>query len=348
MVEPMNHLFEPYAIRDVTLRNRSVMAPMCQYSAKNDGHATPWHQVHLGSRAVGGVGLILVEATAVEPRGRISTGDLGLWNDTQIDPLRSICAFCETQGAVIGVQLAHAGRKAGTSHQGHWKDESVAPSAVPFATNWRIPHELSTSEIADVVGSFVAAARRSIEAGFRVLELHGAHGYLISSFTSPLANRRTDAYGGDIHGRARFAVEVASSVRAVMPNGMPLLMRLSGSDLDPTGNSVEDMAVVAKMVHEVGVDIIHVSAGGNSPTGPVGRTNMVELAAHIRQAACVPTIGVGDIRTAEQADDVIRSGKADLVALGRELLRNPYWPLAAARALDKDMEYPQQYLGARD
>ncbi len=344
----MSRLFEPYTIRGITLRNRVVMAPMCQYSAGDDGHATPWHQVHLGSRAVGGVGLLIAEATAVERRGRISAGDLGLWDDDQIDPLRSITSFCKEHGAVVGVQLAHAGRKAGSSQQGHWEDQSVAPSAAPFGDGWHAPQELSVADIAEVVESFVDAARRAVAAGYEVIELHGAHGYLISSFTSPLANHRTDVYGGDIRGRARFAVEVAVAVRAVIPEGMPLLMRVSGSDLVAAGNTVEDMAVVAAMVHDAGVDVVHVSAGGNSASGPVARFNMIDLAAHIRRQAGVPTIGVGDIRTAEQAEDVIVSEKSDLVALGRELLRSPYWPLAAARTLGVDVDYPEQYESVKD
>lgn len=344
----MSLLFEPYPIRGVTLRNRIVMAPMCQYSAEDDGRATSWHQVHLGSRAIGGVGLILTEATAIERRGRISTGDLGLWDDTQIAPLRSITAFCKEHGATIGIQLAHAGRKAGTSQRGHWDDQSIAPSPLPFDDGWRAPHQPDVDEISAVIRSFVGAARRAVEAGFEVIELHGAHGYLISSFTSPLANHRKDAYGGDIRKRARFANEVARAVRDAIPEGMPLLMRVSGTDLAPEGNTVENMAIAAKMIHESGVDIVHVSAGGNSPNRPAARFNMVDFAAHIRREAGVSTIGVGDIRTAEQAEEVLASGKADLVALGRELLRNPYWPLATAQELGVELEHPRQYESAKN
>ncbi len=302
----------------------------------------------LGARAIGGAGLIIAEATAVEPRGRISKEDLGLWDDSQIEPLRPVVTFCRELGATMAVQLAHAGRKAGTRVQGQWDDTSVAPSAVPFDEGWKPPHALSADEIPEVVGAFATAARRAIEAGYQAIEIHGAHGYLISSFMSPLANRRDDSYGGDIAARSRFACEVLQAVRAAIPTDAPLLIRISASDLDPAGNTVDDTAVAARLLSEAGADLIDVSSGGNTPGPGSSSTHTVEFSAAIRERAGVPAVTVGDIRDPHVADAIIREGRADLVALGRELLRDPFWPMRAARELGIERQWPAQYRQAEE
>lgn len=349
----MAHLFESFRLRSMTLRNRIGMSPMCQYSAE-EGLATDWHLVHLGARAAGGAGLVLVEATAVEARGRISPYDLGLWQAAQIEPLARITRFVRGQGAVPGIQLAHAGRKAGTArpweggqplHDEHGGWTPVGPSALPFGEGYRTPVELSLADIEGLIESFRAAAIRAHEAGFGWLELHGAHGYLIHSFLSPLSNRRNDTYGGSFANRTRFARETARAVRAVWPEELPLAMRLSCTDWIEGGWSLEESVELARLLAGEGVDLIDCSSGGAAPGAriPAGAGYQVPFAEAIRRQAGIATAAVGLITAPAQADEIVRNGRADLVLLGRELLRDPAWPLYAARALEQPLPMPAQY-----
>ena len=344
----MPGLFDPLRLRGVTLRNRVVMAPMDQLAAVDGGSADDWHVVHYGSCAVGGVGLIFVEVTAVEPRGAIYPVNLGLWDDAQIEPLRRIAAFCASQGAVIGIQLGHAGRKAYYDDHGYSEHRLVAPSPLPFDTGWRVPESLSIAEIHGVVDAFAAAARRAVEAGFQAIEVHSAHGYLLSEFFSPLTNRRDDQYGGDIKGRSRMPCEVVGAVRATVPDWMPISVRISGTDFVEGGNTADDMAIGAERLREAGADLIHVSAGGVTPSVPeVYPGYLLPAAETIRRVAGGPVIAVGLIENAQMADEIVRNGRADLVALGRELLRNPYWTLNAASELGVDVPWPGTYYQAK-
>jgi 2,4-dienoyl-CoA reductase-like NADH-dependent reductase (Old Yellow Enzyme family) len=354
----MAGLFSPLQIRDVTMRNRIGVSPMCQYScAARDGVATDWHLVHLGARASGGAGLVIAEATAVTPEGRISPGDLGLWEDRQTAPLARIAAFIESQGSVPGLQLAHAGRKASTpvpwepevfvaEEAGGWVP--VAPSALPFGEGHLTPAELSAAEIAAVPDRFADAAGRALEAGFRFVELHAAHGYLLHSFLSPVANRRTDAWGGAFENRIRLTVEVARAVRGRLGDGIPLAVRLSATDWLEGGWSVADSVVLARELAAVGVDVIDCSSGAIAPGEqiPVGPGFQVPLAETVRREAGIATAAVGYISDAKHADAVVRNGRADLVLIGRELLRNPSWPLHAALSLGAPAPVPAQYLRA--
>lgn len=345
----MSVLFSPFRLRGLTLRNRIVMSPMCQYSAGEDGRATDWHLVHLGSRAVGGCGLILVEATAVEPVGRISPNDLGLWEDGQIEPLRRIVAFCHSQGAAIGIQLAHAGRKAWSATRGQGPGQPVGPSPLPFAPGWVVPQELDAAGIRRVVQAFRDAAARALAAGFDVVEVHAAHGYLLHSFLSPLSNQRTDAYGGSLANRARLLREVVQAIRAVWPGDRPLFVRASASDWVEGGLTVDDWVEVARDLRELGVDLIDCSSGGVVPDAqiPLGPGYQIPFAETIRQRAGIATMAVGLITAPEYAEAIVAHGRADLVALGRELLRDPQWPLRAARVLGVDGPWPRQYLRAK-
>lgn len=344
----MPGLFDPLQVRGVTLRNRVVMAPMDQLAAVDGGSAGDWHVVHYGSRAVGGVGLIFTEVTAVEPRGVIYPVNLGLWDDAQIEPLRRIAAFCASQGAVIGIQLGHAGRKAYYDERGHSGHRLVAPSRLRFDAGWRVPMSLAVSEIRDVVEAFAAAARRAVVAGFQAIEIHAAHGYLLSEFFSPLTNRRDDEYGGSIEKRSRMPCEVVAAVRAAIPDWMPISVRISGTDFVDGGNTADDMAIGAACLREAGADLIHVSAGGVTPSVPkVYPGYLLPAAETIRRVAGGPVIAVGLIENARMADEVVGSGCADLVALGRELLRNPYWALHAAAELGVDVPWPGTYIQAK-
>ena len=356
--ETAPHLFTPFTLRGVTARNRILISPMCQYSC-TDGVATDWHLVHLGSRAVGGAGTVMVEASAVAPEGRISPEDMGIWNSTQRDALARIAAFIAAQGAVPAIQLAHAGRKASTYRpwagrsgevspaQGGWR--TVAPSALPFADDYPTPRELSTDGIAALVDAFAAAARRSLEAGFTVAELHGAHGYLMHEFLSPLSNKRTDAYGGDFTGRTRFMREVARAVRAVWPERLPLFARLSCTDWVEGGWTLEDSIALARLLREDGVDLIDCSSGGNVPRAqiPVGPGYQVQFAETIKRETGIATAAVGLITEPEQADAIVYNEQADLIALARAELRDPYWALNAAGALGADVPWPLQYERAK-
>lgn len=328
-------LFTPFELKSVTFPNRIVMPPMCQYSAGEDGLANEWHFVHYGTRAVGGVGCIIVEATAVEPRGRISRQDLGLWDDSHIDPLRQMVDFCRAQGTVMGIQIAHAGRKA-------CGPELVAPSALPAGPDKPMPEALSREEIAAMVEKWAAAARRADLAGFDVLQIHAAHGYLIHEFLSPLSNLRDDEYGGDFAGRLRFLLEVVEAVQKEWPEEKPLSVRLSAVDYLDGGLTVEDTIAIAAELKKRGVDLIDVSSGGLLPT-PIktGPGYQVTYAESVRREVDIPTIAVGLISQVELAEEILLNGRADFVALGRELLRNPYWPLLAMT--DQAKKWPEQY-----
>jgi len=353
-----DHLFAPLALRSQVLRNRIAVSPMCQYSAV-DGRATDWHFVHLGARAVGGAALVLAEATAVEARGRISPADLGLWDDAQIEPLRRIASFLEAHGAVPGVQLAHAGRKASTAtpwegggplaaRHGGWSVVGASPLA--FAEGSLIPEPLDAGGLHAVVRAFAAAARRAHAAGFRAVEIHAAHGYLLHSFLSPLSNRRTDAYGGTFEGRTRLLLEVVEAVRAAWPEELPLLVRLSATDWVDGGWDVDQSAALARSLGPLGVDLVDCSSGGLVPGAavPLAPGYQVPFAERIRREAGILTGAVGLITEPAQADEIVRAGRADLVLLARQLLREPNWPLRAARELGRDdAPWPRQYLRAR-
>jgi len=349
------HLFSPLRLRDVTFRNRVGISPMCQYSSPG-GLATDWHLVHLGSRAVGGAGAVFVEATAVEPHGRISPDDMGLWSDAHAEPLARIARFVESQGAVPGLQLAHAGRKGSTAapwrgggpipdSAGGWP--VVGPSPIPFAEGWRVPEALDSAGIAGVARAFRAAAARARDAGFRLLELHAAHGYLLHSFHSPLSNRRTDAYGGRFENRVRFTLEVVEAIRREWPDHLPLFVRLSCTDWTPGGWTPEESVRLASLLGERGVDLVDCSSGGNVPNAqiPLGPGYQVSFAEAVRRGAGIATAAVGLITEAAQADEIVREGKADLVLLARASLRDPYWALHAARKLGhaETLPAPPQY-----
>jgi len=343
------HLFSPLTLRGLTLRNRVTMAPMCMYSAADDGRATDWHLAHYLARAAGGSGLILTEATAVEARGRISAHDLGLWHDDQVEPLTRLVRAVQAEGAAIGVQLAHAGRKAWSAHRGHGPAVPVAPSPLPFDDGWAIPAEISPAEIDGIVEAWRLAALRAEAAGLDVIEIHGAHGYLNHQFLSPLSNTRADEYGGSLQNRSRFLLRVVEAVRGVWPEKKPLLVRVSATDWVAGGLKVTDVVAVARELKARGVDLVDCSAGGSVPDAPVplGPGYQVPFAEQVRREAGIATAAVGLITTPELADEIVRNGRADLVALGRELLRHPYWPLEAARALGHDIDWPRQYRRAR-
>ncbi|MFD3442397.1 NADH:flavin oxidoreductase/NADH oxidase [Streptomyces sp. NPDC058685] len=356
----MSALFQPYTLRSLTIPNRAWMAPMCQYSAEvsgpDAGAPTDWHFAHYAARATGGTGLILVEATAVAPEGRISPADVGIWNDTQVESFRRITRFVKSQGTTIGIQLAHAGRKASTDRP--WKGggpvaagdhgwQPLAPSPLPFDEGHPVPDELTTAEIEEIVGQFAAAARRALDAGFEIAEIHGAHGYLIGEFLSPHTNHRTDEYGGSFENRARFPLAVVDAVRASWPDELPLFFRISATDwLDEGGWTADDTVRFAALLKEHGIDLLDVSSGGNAPrvTIPTGPGYQVPFAARVRAETGLPVAAVGMITDAEQAEKIIANGEADAVLLGRELLRNPSWARHAARELGGEIRVPEQYL----
>ncbi len=345
----MTHLFSPLTLREVTLRNRVMMSPMCMYVAGEDGHPTDWHLVHYGARAVGRVGLIMLEATAVEARGRISQHDLGLWEDSQVEPMKRLVRFLQNQGAAVGVQLAHAGRKSWSNQKGHGPTEPIGPSPIPFDEGWALPREMGIEEIGAVAGSFRRAAERALAVGFDVVEVHAAHGYLIHEFLSPLTNHRSDGYGGPLENRMRFLLEVVEGIRSVWPEDRPLFVRLSATDWAEGGLTVEDTVQVARALARRGVDLVDCSSGGAVPQGvpEVYPGYQVPFAERVRREAGIATAAVGLITRPEQAEAVLAEGKADLVALGRELLRHPHWVLDAARALGQEVEWPRPYLRAR-
>ncbi len=351
-------LFSPLQIRDVKFRNRIGVSPMCQYSS-TDGFANHWHLVHLASRAVGGAGLVFTEATAVVPEGRISPQDLGIWQDEHIDFLKSITSFIHQQGAVAGIQLAHAGRKASTQrpweggkplpadHPEAW--QTVGPSPIPFSDNHPTPHALSIDEINALVGQFQKAAERALEAGFKVIEIHAAHGYLLHEFLSPLSNERTDAYGGTFANRIRIVIEIADAIRKVWPAGLPLFTRISASDWIEGGWTADDSVALANELMQHGVDLVDCSSGGNAAHAhiPVEPGYQVPFAEKVKKETGILTAAVGMILDAQQAEDIIASEKADLVLLAREFLRDPYFPLHAAKQLSEDIAWPPQYVRAK-
>jgi len=354
----MAHLFEPLRLRGVELPHRILVSPMCQYSCV-DGLANDWHLVHLGSRAVGRAAAVLTEANAVSPEGRISPDDLGIWSDAHIEPLRRVFSFVEQQGSLPGTQLAHAGRKASTSapfkggkpisaQEGGWSP-ILGPSSLPFADGYQAPHEMGREEIAAVVQAFAAAASRAEAAGAKIIELHGAHGYLLHSFLSPLSNQRTDEYGGSFENRIRIVVETVDAVRRIWPEKYLLFLRISASDWTPGGWTPEDSIALAQKLKAHGVDLFDCSSGGNVASAriPVGPGYQVMFAQRVRQEAGVPTGAVGMITEPAQADQIIRSGQADVVFLARQFLRDPYWPLTAARALGQEIKWPPQYERAK-
>ena len=339
----MPNLFEPLTLRELSLRNRIGVSPMCQYSAES-GFANDWHLAHYGGRAVGGAGLIIVEATAVEARGRISPSDLGLWSDEHVEPLARVAGFLRDHGAAPAIQLAHAGRKAGTGRpwdggrplsdaDGGW--DIVAPSPIAFDEPYRTPAELSVEEIAGIQSAFVEAAARAHRAGFDMVEIHGAHGYLIHSFHSPVSNRRSDEYGGSFENRIRFTLETAQAIRHVWPREKPLAVRLSCTDWLDGGWTLEESIALAHRLKALGVDLIDCSSGGAAPHVhiPAGAGYQVPFAEAIRREVGIATAAVGMITQAQQADQIIRNGRADITLLAREMLRNPHWPLAAAAEL---------------
>jgi 2,4-dienoyl-CoA reductase-like NADH-dependent reductase (Old Yellow Enzyme family) len=348
-------LFDPLPLRGVMLRNRLGVAPMCQYSAE-DGVPNDWHLVHLVSRAVGGNGLVIAEATGVEPEGRISPGCLGIWNDEQVDAFARITTLVRAHGAVPGLQLAHAGRKASTAlpwqgegalstEDGGW--QVVAPSSLPFDDGFPVPHELTAADIARLVAAFRSGAERALAAGFELIELHGAHGYLMHSFHSPVSNRRTDAYGGDLLGRTRFTREVVDAVREVWPDELPLAVRLSASDWIEGGWSIDESVELSRLLRDGGVDLVDCSSGGAAPGVriPLEPGYQVPFAERIRREAGVATAAVGLITEPAQAQAIVAEGRADVVLMARESLRDPYFPRRAAAelgVLDR-LEAPVQY-----
>ena len=349
-------LFSPFALRSVTFSNRIAVSPMCQYSA-DDGFANDWHLVHLGARAQGGPGLIVVEASAVVPEGRITPSDLGIYKDEHLPGLARIVDFIHAQGVRAGIQLAHAGRKASMAspflgdrllspQQGGW--HPVAPSAIPFAPHYAVPHALTQDGIDAIVGAFQQAARRAAAAGFDIVEIHAAHGYLLHEFLSPLSNQRTDTYGGSFQNRTRLTLQVVDAVRAVWPAHLPLFVRISASDWAENGWSIDDSVVLAGQLRAHGVDLIDCSSGGLIPHAaiPLGPGYQVPFAARIRAEAAIPTAAVGMITDPHQANTVIAEAQADLVFLAREMLRDPYWPLHAAATLGEPASWPVQYLRA--
>lgn len=354
----MSRLFSPLKLRDTTFRNRIFLSPMCQYSAR-DGMPETWHLVHLGSRAVGGSGLVMTEATGVSPEGRITPGCLGLWSDRHRDAFRPIVDFIRQQGAVPGIQLAHAGRKAScgspwqrhgdflSPDEGGW--QTLAPSALPYSPQHGTPQALDAAQIETVVQQFLAAAARALDAGFEVVELHCAHGYLMHSFLSPLTNRRQDEYGGSLENRCRLPLRIARALREFWPQDKPVLVRISATDWVEGGWDLAQSLQLAAWLRDAGIDLIDCSSGGLTPDAviPAGPGYQTEFAAAIRNQVGIATGTVGMIASAEQAEHILVSGQADAVLLGRAMLRDPYWPLRAARELQHPLEWPQQYARAK-
>ncbi|MFC4932969.1 NADH:flavin oxidoreductase/NADH oxidase [Massilia sp. GCM10023247] len=351
---PEVDLLSPLALRSLTVRNRIAMAPMCQYSA-DEGMANDWHLVHLGSRAVGGTGLVIVEATGVTWDGRITPGDLGIWSDDHVESLARIARFVNSQGALAGIQLAHAGRKASTAapwtggatlktaEEGGWP--VVAPSPIPFHPGDPTPIALDEAGLDGIVDAFEAAARRALAAGFQVLEIHAAHGYLLHQFLSPHSNQRDDRYGGSLENRMRLVLRVTERVRAAVPAELPLFVRISATDWVAGGWDIEQSVELSRRLKDLGVDLIDVSTGGNLPTAriPVAKRYQVPCSRRIRDDAGILTGTVGLITDPKEADEIITGGDADLVLLGRELLREPYWALKAQHAFEEEPDWPVQY-----
>ena len=353
----MSKLLSPLKIKDITFRNRVAISPMCMYSAV-DGFANDWHLVHLGSRAVGGAALIIQEATAVSPEGRISPGDLGIYNDAHIEMLGRVNRFIHEHKAVAGIQLAHAGRKAGCAkpweggkqlkkHEGGWL--TVAPSALPFNPGDTIPAELDEEGIAKVISDFRSAAGRALKAGYTLVEIHAAHGYLLHEFLSPLSNHRTDKYGGSFENRTRLLLEVVKEVQTVWPQNLPLFVRISATDWADGGWNADEAVQLAAILKNIGVDLIDCSSGGLVPHQkiPLGPGYQVPFAERLKKETGILTGSVGLITEAQQAEDILQKGQADMILIARESLRDPYFALNAAKVLGDDMEWPLQYLRAK-
>lgn len=353
----MPHLFDPLTIKDITLRNRVGVSPMCQYSY-HDGISNEWQVVHLGARAVGGSGLVIAEATAVEPRGRITPFDVGIWSDEHVEPLQRVTRVIKQNGAVAGIQIAHAGRKACTAQP--WQGgapvkqddpdwwQVVGASPIAFSSEHQLPVELTVEDILHIEELFVGAAQRSLAAGFEWLEVHAAHGYLLQSFCSPLSNTRSDRYGGSFENRTRALLEVVRKVRDVWPERLPLTVRISGTEWVENGWRLEESVALAHLLKAEGVDLVDCSSAGNLSyvKVPAEPGYQVFIAEAVRRGADIPTAAVGLITEARQAEEIIASGKADLVLLGREMLRSPYWALQAAKQLGQPVPIPPQYLRA--
>jgi len=350
-------LFSPFTVKSVTFRNRILVSPMCQYSSVN-GLPNEWHHTHLGSRAVGGAAAVIMEATGVTPEGRITPDDMGIWSDDHAESFRPITRFIKSHGAVAGIQLAHAGRKAST--YAPWKGEgslrpedgawtTLAPSAIPFQSHWQVPKAMEEVEIKTAVAAFSQAARRAFDAGFEFVEIHSAHGYLLNQFLSPLSNHRQDEYGGSLENRMRFPLAVAAAVRQAWPENLPLSVRISAVEWVQGGWTLEESVELAKRLKGLGVDLVDCSSGGSSPHAkiPVAPGYQVPFAEKIKKEAGIETIAVGLITEPAQADAIIREGRADLVALARAFLRDPYWALNAADALGVDVPWPVQYTRAK-
>jgi 2,4-dienoyl-CoA reductase-like NADH-dependent reductase (Old Yellow Enzyme family) len=353
----MSKLFSSIKIRSIELKNRIVVSPMCQYSSM-DGFPTDWHFIHLGSRAVGGAALVITEATAVSPEGRISPDDAGIWSDKQAESYKKITEFIKSQSSVPAIQLAHAGRKASTyapwkgrgavsEQEGGW--QTIAPSQIPFADNYPLPKEMTKHDIQNVIDQFKSAAERSIKAGFELIELHFAHGYLVHEFLSPISNKRKDEYGGSLENRCRLAVEIARTVRNTIPEKMPLFVRISATDWVVDGWDISQSVKLAEWLKDTGIDLIDCSSGGNVAKAEIqlGSGYQIPFSDEIRKKVEILTAGVGLITSPEQAENIIRTGQADLIVLAREMLRNPYWPLYAAEKLKTDIPWPDQYKRAK-
>lgn len=349
----MSHLFSPYRLREVSFRNRIWVSPMCQYFS-DDGMPTDWHLVHLGSRAVGGAGMVMVEATAVCPEGRISPQDSGIWSDAHAKAFSRITRFIKQHGAAPGIQLAHAGRKASTEvpwrgdaavppEQGGW--EPIAPSAIPFSPRYAMPREMDANEIDQVVEQFAAATKRSLDAGFELAEIHAAHGYLLHEFLSPLSNHRSDEYGGSLENRMRLLLRVTEAVRRTWPGRLPLLVRISATDWAEGGWDLPQSIQLASRLKDLGVDLIDCSSGGLVPGAKIviRPGYQVPFSEAIRRETGIATGAVGMITESHLAEEIIAKGQADVVLMARELLRDPYWPLHAAQKLGVNVEWPEQY-----
>lgn len=353
----MSKLFSPVTIKNIRFKNRIIVSPMCQYSSV-DGFATDWHLVHLGSRAVGGAGLIITEATAVSPEGRISPDDLGIWKDEHLEKLRQITSFISAQGCVPGIQLAHAGRKASTNapwkgrgeiprSEGGW--ETVAPSAIPFSETYPKPIALDDTGIEKIVSDFAAAAKRALQAGFNVIEIHAAHGYLVHQFLSPLSNTRTDEYGGTFENRIRLLLRIIDGIQTVWPKDLPLFTRISATDWAEDGWNPDESVQLVHILKDRGVDLIDVSTGGvaSHQQIPVGPAYQLPFASRIKRETGILTGTVGMITSATQAETILVNGDADMIIMARELLRNPYFPLQAGKELKGDVAWPVQYERAK-
>lgn len=345
----MSRLFSTIQLRDLIIRNRTIMAPMCIYLADDTGRTNDNHLVYYGARALGGIGLIIFEATSISPEGRNSVCDLGVWEDNQIEGLKRIIGFCKENGAAVCVQLAHAGRKAWADDYGVGPQKPIGPSAVPQGKKWVVPYEMNQQDIQKMTNTFQEAAKRIIKAGADCIEIHAAHGYLLHQFLSPVANKRKDKYGGSMNNRMRFLIEVTEAVREIIPQGMPLLARLSVVDYAPDGLTLEDSIEIAKTLKSLGVDLVDCSSGGILEDKPVrlGPGYQVPFSEGVKNGAKVMTAAVGSISAAQQAEEILLNERADMVALGRELLHNPHWAFDAAHILGDEITWPKMFAPGR-